>query len=215
MAGIISTRPSAAELAAAIGTHAALATGVHGGGADVIATDADIATHAGLATVHQDAPNLISNHAALDTGVHGAGGDDLAVLADISGAIVWLNTSIKVLDIDSDSPAIGYTTLDLGALAGLPADATEVILEVRFKVNTTGSSGSSHIFIRRNGDGDTIDALSFDIDDSDSDGTTRRGAMIIGLDANQIIEYSIAEATSAAGFAIDIVVKGYRKGSAV
>lgn len=48
-------------------THAGLATGVHGAGGDTLATDADITTHAALAT-----------------GVHGAGGDTLATDADIT-----------------------------------------------------------------------------------------------------------------------------------
>ena len=45
---------------------------------------ADIATHAALPTVHQDAPTLIATHSGLDTGIHGAGGDTLVTDADIA-----------------------------------------------------------------------------------------------------------------------------------
>lgn len=47
-----------AEVATDIATHAALDTGVHGVGSDVVATDDDIDTDVGT-------------HAALTTGVHG------------------------------------------------------------------------------------------------------------------------------------------------
>lgn len=81
-------------IAPAIASHAALKTGVHGVAAaylakttqasqdlsdaeipDAIARDLEvvnaIASHAGIATAHQNAPALINTHAALKTGVHG------------------------------------------------------------------------------------------------------------------------------------------------
>jgi len=55
-----------------ITTHAALDTGAHGAGGDTLATDADITTHAGIATAHQDAPGLIATHTS-NASAHHAG----------------------------------------------------------------------------------------------------------------------------------------------
>lgn len=52
--------------------HNAAKTGVHAAGANNLATDADITTHAALATVHQDAPALIATHTAIASAHHTA-----------------------------------------------------------------------------------------------------------------------------------------------
>ena len=96
---------------AVVGIHEAKTTGVHGVASDYLAktsqaaqtlgdaeipaaiardteVTAEIATHAGLATVHQDAPALIATHAGIATAHHSKSiddcivGDDLQVSAD-------------------------------------------------------------------------------------------------------------------------------------
>lgn len=81
--------------------------------------DAQIATHAGLPTVHQDAPALITVHAALTTGVHGVG----------AGAIVGTTLTQTLTNKTLTSPTIQGT---VGAGTGLTLPAFTASGDVLF-----------------------------------------------------------------------------------
>ena len=186
-----------AELAAEIALHAVLDTAVHQAGADVLATDADIAAD-------------IAVHGALDTDIHGAGDLYLAYFADQGievSRIRWRAAYIGVVDVDGNDPACDWTAVDITGVTS--ARAKFAILECRFLVGTTGTSGVSQIQVRPKGSSDGIGVIAAQCTYWMPNGHTIRNDFIVGLDSGQEFEYKITEAVGGAGYAIDLACLGY------
>ncbi|KKK75164.1 hypothetical protein LCGC14_2876490, partial [marine sediment metagenome] len=108
-----------------IATHAALDTGVHGAGADVLATDDDIATHAAITGAHHTLLHAAAQHNA--AALPGSANENLgAYYLDIDDIAVPANpgAGIRRLFVDAATGELSVrtnagTTVSLeGALAG-------------------------------------------------------------------------------------------------
>ena len=102
-----------------IATHAALDTGVHGAGADTIATDADIATHAALPNVH---------HNKLHASTHEVAGDDLVNHDDLTGFVAnehidWTNAT-QDLETTGDISAVNLALTGKQTITGNASSGT-------------------------------------------------------------------------------------------
>ncbi|KKL62878.1 hypothetical protein LCGC14_2180760 [marine sediment metagenome] len=179
------------DVSGEIATHAALAT-VHQDAPALI--DADVATHAALATVHQDAPALIDTdvaaHDALTTGVHGSGASYLALHPQEGievARLVWLAASTRPVSDLNRTTALSFTDLDLTT----DTSAVAVFALMGIVANTDSySSGSNVVHLRRNGDTPTFAPT---VHFSTVVGPEGRGDLspIVAMDSGQVIEYEI------------------------
>lgn len=111
----------------------------------------------------------------------------------------------RILDIDSDDPAIGWTTIDVSAL--VDASAVMAILQFRFLVNVCGTAGTNHLALRRQAlDGAIYIVVVWH---NEPDPTDKRGLALCPLSAARTFQYTIGEATAASGFAIDLNLQGW------
>lgn len=156
--------------------------------------DARIAIHAALATIHQNAPNLIGAHAALTTGIHGAGSDHLALFEQASQLVskaIWIATDTVLTD-SNRSATLDWTDLDLTAETS--ERAKFAILLLRVSPDTVGTGTYSYLQVRKNGVASAytpILRLMLEVEQ----GTYYFECVIVGLDSDQVLEYKISVGT--------------------
>jgi hypothetical protein len=139
----------------------------------------------------------LAAHAALTTGIHGAGSDHLAlfgVASQVVSKVVWKDVPARALiDVDRTT-LLNYTDLDLTAYTS--ANAKFAIAKLLLVATTTGTSGQSWTAIRKNGTTPSYYIAVSAVHDLPN-GFITSEVSIVGLDAGQIIEYTIVPATGA------------------
>ncbi len=127
---------SAGAIAGLIAAHAALDTGVHGAGGDVLATDQDIADHAGNANAHHNQVHDIDG--ADHNGVAGAIENDL-ISFDASG--LPKDSGVLSTDILSViSAPSGFTIIFVPTSTGLYYEGTNHDVRIRTSVAVAGDN---------------------------------------------------------------------------
>ena len=112
-----------------IGTHAALATGIHGAGASTVATAANIATHAALMLN----PAVHPTPVATKTTTYTASSTDSLILADATSAafVITLPTAVgitgKVYDIQKIDSSVNTVTIDGNGTETINGDLTQTM----------------------------------------------------------------------------------------
>jgi hypothetical protein len=153
----------------------------------------------------QDAHNA---HVDATTGIHGAGSNYIAHFGQanqVVNKIVWLDASVSVMADSDRTVALGWTDLDL--TASTSASAKFAILRLSGMCSVPGTGDTNALLVRKNG---TTPANCPDIQLTYTlpAWTAAQAIVIVGLDAGQVLEYSIAVAVGA-HFYTYIQVLGY------
>jgi hypothetical protein len=166
---------------------------------------ADVLSLAGLS----GEPAELTTHKGLTTGVHGAGSNHLALFGAAStvvSRVVNLAEPVNVVTDESRTTELAWTDLDLTAFTS--ATAKMAILYIRFVVVDAGTSSYNDVRIRPNGSSFNNPAV-FVQGNAANDGANACNTVIVGMDADQVIEYSIDIAAGGVVLHTYIWVLGY------
>lgn len=149
----------------------------------------------------------IATHAALTTGVHGLGALHAAGFHTAGQAVskvIWKDASTRPLEDAGRTVTLDWTDLDLTAHTSANAKLALLRLAIYTEPYT---SGEVHLAVRKNGT--TPMAYPY-VSGSREDVTAywRRQFVIVGLDAGQVIEYTIVITETATVYSY-IDVLGY------
>lgn len=146
-------------------------------------------------------------HTAASHSDQGATGAELETLTDGSetalhshagngngSTVVWKDVSERALADTARTVTLGFTDLDLTAYTS--ADAKIAIIRFFFATVTCGTAVINYLQIRKNGTTPDHRPL-IAIHHQEPDGVERGLLVLCGMDAGQVIEYSIIVATNA------------------
>ncbi|GAH37960.1 unnamed protein product [marine sediment metagenome] len=136
----------------------------------------------------------VSAHAALTTGIHGVGALHVAgfhAAGQAVSKVIWKDTFDVVLDLAAQTIDIDWTDIDL--TANTSPNAKIALVRLYLRLVDGGTAGANFLGIRKKG---TTDYWGVEMTNALPDGMAVQSAGLIGLDAGQVIEYSVTVATA-------------------